>query len=503
MRLSNTLTGQLEELEPLEEGRLGIYVCGVTPYEESHVGHAMSAIIYDVLVRYLRWEGNPAGGYEVSYVSNYTDVDDKVIARASELGRDPLELVNENIAQWEEQQRALNLLEPDVRPRVTTHIETIVAAIEGIVEAGYGYVTYPQGREDTSQVAGDVYYRVRALESYGKLSHQNIEQLESGTRGEPGEGKEFPLDFALWKAAKATSQGEETSPGGEPSWPSPWGEGRPGWHIECSAMSQHYLGASFDIHGGGLDLVFPHHENEIAQAEAVTGAGSFAQRWLHNGLVQRDGEKMSKSIGNVVTVADALERWRPDALRLFVLGSHYRSPNNLTDEALAASEAGVDRLLTALRENGDGDGDGAASLDGAAERARFVEAMEDDFNTPRAVGTMFDLARAINRARGAGEDVRPPQAVLRELARVLGLGLEAGAAAGELDVVALSKLASRYEVSCGGSDAESTIEALLAARQEARGARDFELADAIRADLAAAGVEVEDTAEGARWSAAR
>ena len=497
MRLSNTLTGELDELEPLDDGRLGIYVCGVTPYEESHVGHAMSAIIYDVLVRYLRWEGNRAGGLAVTYVSNYTDVDDKVIARAAELGRDPLELVNENIALWEKQQRALNLLEPDVRPRVTTHIETIVEAIEAIVEAGYGYVTD----------RGDVYYRVRALEGYGKLSHQNIEQLESGPRlssrgetpqgGEPGEGKEFPLDFALWKAAKATSQGEETSPGGEPHWPSPWGEGRPGWHIECSAMSQHYLGASFDIHGGGLDLVFPHHENEVAQAEAVTGAGSFAQRWLHNGLVQRDGEKMSKSIGNVVTVREALERWRPDALRLFVLGSHYRSPNNLTDEALAASEAGVDRLLTALREEGD------ASLDGAAERARFVEAMEDDFNTPRAVGTMFDLARAINRARDAGEDVRPPQAVLRELAEVLGLRLEADAAEGDLDVVALSKLASRYEVSCGGSDARSTIEALLAARQEAREARDFERADAIRAALAAAGVEVEDTSDGARWSVTR
>ena len=335
MRLTNTLSGAVDDLVPLEAGRLGIYVCGVTPYAESHVGHAMAAIVYDVLVRYLRWPGNAAGGYDVTFVSNYTDVDDNVIARAAEVGRDPLELVAENIDAWEEQQRALNLVFPDVRPRVTTHIEAIIAATEAIVERGFGYATE----------AGDVYFRVRAKPDYGKLSHRDIDQLRSGTRFEPGEGKEFPLDFALWKATKP----------GEPSWPSPWGPGRPGWHIECSAMSQHYLGEAFDVHGGGVDLVFPHHENEIAQAEAATD--TFARHWLHNGLVQRDGEKMSKSIGNVVTVAEALQRWRADALRLFVLGSHYRSPANLTDEALAAAESGVDRLLSALRDSPPGAGD--------------------------------------------------------------------------------------------------------------------------------------------------
>ena len=499
MRLTNTLTGAVDALTPLEPGRLGIYICGVTPYAESHVGHAMAAIVYDVLVRYLRWPGSAAGGYDVTFVSNYTDVDDNVIARAAEVGRDPLELVAENIDEWEEQQRALNLVFPDVRPRVTGHIETIVAATEAILERGYAYATD----------AGDVYFRVRAKDDYGKLSHRDIDQLRSGTRFEPGDGKEFPLDFALWKATKP----------GEPSWPSPWGPGRPGWHIECSAMSQHYLGEAFDIHGGGVDLVFPHHENEIAQAEAATG--TFARHWLHNGLVQRDGEKMSKSIGNVVTVHDALERWRPDGLRLFVLSSHYRSPANLTDEALAAAESGLDRLLSALRgipasqetlrgipaspgvqrEAPAGRGE---AVDPSAERARFIDALEDDLGTPQALAAVFDLARAINRGRDAGHDVTAAQATLAELARdVLGLRLEEPDVLDVLDVVALSKLASKHGVSCGGSDAESTIEALLAARTDARADRDFARADAIRDDLAGAGVEVADTPEGPRWSAAR
>jgi cysteinyl-tRNA synthetase len=479
MRLYNTLTSAIEEFTPLTPGKVGIYVCGVTPYSESHVGHAMNAIVYDVLVRYLRWSGNPSGGLEVTYISNYTDVDDKVIDRAHELNVDPLDLVNDNIAQWEAEQRALNLTPPDARPRVTTHIEPIVALVERLVDNGHAYAT----------ASGDVYFRVRSDDDYGKLSRRNIEELRAGTRFEPGEDKEFPLDFALWKAAKP----------GEPSWESPWGPGRPGWHIECSAMSQQYLGDTFDIHGGGLDLVFPHHENEIAQSESATGK-PFARVWMHSGLVQRDGEKMSKSIGNVVSVREALGRWHPDALRLFVLSSHYRSPNNLTDEAMTAAERGVERLTGALRPS---EGSAPASVDGSEERARFTEALEDDFNTAQALAALFDLVRAINRARDAGEDVAAAQATLRELTGILGLTLETQEAITDVDVVALSKLASKLGVQCGGADAESTIEALLANREEARRTRDFARADAIRAGLAEASIEIEDTPEGPRWSVRR
>ena len=482
MRLTNTLTGRLEELAPLQPGRLGIYVCGVTPYAESHVGHAMSAIAYDVLVRYLRWPGNADGGYEVTYVSNYTDVDDKIIERAAELGVEPADLANTEIELWEAQQEALGLVPPDVRPRVTTEIEIIIETIEQIIGNGYAYATD----------AGDVYFRVRAKDDYGKLSHRDIEQLRTGTRFEPGDGKEFPLDFALWKSAKP----------GEPSWPSPWAAGRPGWHIECSAMSQRYLGETFDIHGGGLDLVFPHHENEVAQGEAATGK-PFARVWLHNGLVQHDGEKMSKSLGNVVSVADALERWSADALRLFVLSSHYRSPNNLTDEAMAAAAAGVERLANAAHEPSDASTRGGSPVDASGPRRRFVEAMENDLGTPQALAAIFDLARAINRGRDSQQDVTEAQETLRELAAVLGLRLEGAdldAQTEAMDAGALSKLAAKHRLSCGGKDVAETIDALLAHRDESRKQRDFALADAIRDDLGALGIEVEDTPQGARWS---
>ncbi|MBM3140007.1 MAG: cysteine--tRNA ligase [Chloroflexi bacterium] len=481
MRLTNTLSGRVDPLD-ISRGEVGIYVCGVTPYDVAHVGHAMSLTIYDVLVRYLRWPGNPHGGLRVTFVSNYTDVDDKLIQRGHELERDPLELASANIDAWEREQQALGLLAPDVRPRVTCEIPGIIATIEAIVAAGAAYAT----------PAGDVYFRVRAKPDYGKLSHRNIEDLRSGTRGEPGEGKEFPLDFALWKAAKP----------GEPAWPSPWGPGRPGWHIECTTMAQRYLGTTFDIHGGGVDLIFPHHENEIAQAEAAADGQTFARLWMHNGMVQRDGEKMSKSVGNVVTVEAALDRWTPDAIRLFVLNSQYRSPNNLTDEAMAAATRGVERLATALAQAPAG---APTGVNPEPYRARFVQAMEDDLATPQALAALFDLARAINRARDAGERVAEAQIALRELAGVLGLSLAESRAEelARLDAGAISRLASQLDVACSGKDAAQTVDALLERRQTARAERDYALADRIREALTGLGVIVEDTAEGPRWSVRR
>ena len=493
MRLYNTLTSTVDDWAPMQAGRVGIYVCGVTPYSESHIGHAMSAIVYDVLVRYLRWGGNSFGGMQVTYVSNYTDVDDKLIVRGHELGIDPLKLADQNIAQWEAEQAQLGLIPPDVRPRVTREIEAILALTEQLIANGAAYST----------PTGDVYFRVRSDDDYGKLSHRNIEELRTGTRFEPGDEKEFPLDFALWKRAKP----------GEPSWPSPWGAGRPGWHIECSAMAQRYLGDTFDIHGGGLDLVFPHHENEVAQSESATGK-PFARVWMHNGLVRLDGEKMSKSLGNVISVREALERWTSDALRLFVLSSHYRSPNNVTDDALVSAQRGIDRLTAALRPF-----DGAPNPDeqelrdhhgypiagplvrpADTARERFIESIEDDVNTSQAIAALFDLVREINRRRDAVQDAVAEQHTLRELADLLGLRLEEANVEADLDVVALSKLAKQFEVVCGGTDAASTIEALLAHREEARQTRNFAVADGIRNGLAAAGVEVEDTAAGPRWS---
>lgn len=462
----NTLTRAVEPFETLEPGVVRMYVCGVTPYDEAHIGHAMSAVVFDVIRRYLEFRG-----YSVRHIVNFTDVDDKVIARAAQLGRDPLELSSELAEEFLAQLRELNVLPATAYPRVTRTIPQIIAFIQGLIERGHAYVA-----------DGDVYFRVASDPDYGKLSGRSLEDMLAGTRFEVDPRKESPADFALWKAARP----------GEPAWDSPWGPGRPGWHIECSAMSMQHLGEQIDIHGGGTDLIFPHHENEIAQSECLTGK-PFARYWVHNGMLQlvnpetRQVEKMSKSLGNVVTVARFLERYDADVFRLIVLSSSYRSPLTYNDEVAADNARKLDRLLTGLQPPTGALTEGppvAALADAVATaRARFVEAMDADFNTAGALAALFELVRAINTARDAGVGGAPfvaAQNALRELAGVLGLRLNPRPAAKVQDVAPF-------------------IDLLVEVRSELRKARQFALADLVRSRLADLGVTLEDGPQGTRW----
>ena len=449
LKIRNTLSGQLEEFVASGDV-VKMYVCGVTPYAESHVGHAMSYITFDVLRRYLEYRG-----YRVRHVQNFTDIDDRIIARAERLEIDIGQLTEKMIEQYSEEMRLLNVLPAHVYPRATEEIPQMIEMIELLMEKGYAY-----------PIEGDVYYRVGRKEGYGKLSHRTVDSMLAGARVEPDERKEQPVDFALWKAAKP----------GEPSWESPWGPGRPGWHIECSAMSLRYLGEQIDIHGGGEDLIFPHHENEIAQTEACTGKDPFVRYWLHNSWVKAGEEKMSKSLGNFVSIGDALEHWPPDAIRLWVLTSHYRTPLIYTDEGLGAAKRGADRLRVAARASADGDS--GEALDHTPYRERFTEAMDDDLNTSKALAALFDLAHEISRARDEGRPAGEAQATLRELADVLGLTL------------------TEPETALG---AAPFIELLISLREELRQAKQFELADRVRSGLGELGVALEDTAQGTAW----
>jgi cysteinyl-tRNA synthetase len=452
MRLTDTLSGEKREFVPLSGNDVLMYVCGVTPYAESHIGHAMSYIVFDVLRRFLRYRG-----YAVRYVQNFTDIDDKLIARANASGTTVKELAEKHIAGFFRDMDALNVLRADVYPRATEEIPQIVAMIEGLIEKGYAY---PSG--------GDVFYRVQKKANYGALKHQSLDDLVAGARIEIDEQKEFPGDFALWKGAKP----------GEPSWESPWGPGRPGWHIECSAMSLRYLAPTIDIHGGGEDLVFPHHTNEIAQTEAYTGAEPFVRYWVHNAHLRLDGEKMSKSLGNIMSIPDALDRWGPDALRVFVLGSHYRSPLTASDAAFDAAQRGAERLRTAAHGTAGGDG---PTVDAGPFRDRFVAALDDDLNTPQALAALFDLAKEINRGRDEGANVAGAQQALIDLGNgVLGLWLQA----------------TDNEAALG---AAPFIDLLVEVRRELRTAKQYALADKLRADLAALGVTLEDTPQGTSW----
>ncbi|MCX6008600.1 MAG: cysteine--tRNA ligase [Chloroflexi bacterium] len=449
MKVFNTLTGQKEEFRP--KGKtVNIYVCGVTVYDDCHIGHAMSYVIFDVIRRYLEFKG-----CEVKHVQNFTDIDDKIINRANQLGISSSELAEKYIDEYFKDMDALNIERAHVYPKATEETPKIIEVIQGLIAKGCAY-----------ESEGSVYFRVKNFTGYGKLSHQALDDMIS--RGSSEEGKkEYPLDFALWKAAKP----------GEPFWPSPWGQGRPGWHIECSAMALKYLGETIDIHGGGQDLIFPHHENEITQSESFTGVAPFVRYWLHNGLLQLGENKMSKSLGNLITVKQALERYSADAIRLFILGSHYRSPLTYSEESLKAAEVGMERLRQVTRDGGGGGG--KTVLDSEPFRRRFTESMDDDFNTAQAVAVLFDLAREINRAREENYDVADAQNTLAELAKVLGFTLE--------------------EPARPPLEAEPLIGLLIEIRDELRKAKQWQLADMIRQRLIELGIVLEDTPKGTVW----
>ena len=482
MKVFNTLSGKKEDFSP-QGDEVKMYVCGVTPYADAHLGHAMSYIIFDVIRRYLKHRG-----YKVKYVQNVTDIDDKIIDRANKLGIPQRELAEKFTRSYFEDMKALNIAEPDVTPYATDEIPKIIEIVRGLIDKGYGY-----------ESQGSVYFRVRNVPDYGKLSHRNLDSMKAGIRVESGEEKEDPMDFVLWKASKP----------GEPAWDSPWGEGRPGWHIECSAMSLKYLGDSLDIHGGGQDLVFPHHENEIAQSESFTGVKPFVRHWLHNGMVQFGGEKMSKSLGNLITIKQALEKYSADAIRVFVLSSHYRSPLTYSEEILEAAEKGAERLRQTAN-NPISDGKAGKKIDAEQYRKRFVEAMDDDFNTAQAVAALFDLARDINRYESKDLEAGEARRALKELGGVLGLTFEEPILE-DIDIDSLQQLllsinewlriANLHEIPIDKipNDVEALMELITSSRSGLRDKQLWEYADKIRNRLVELNIALEDTVKGPVW----
>ncbi len=469
MRLHNTLSGKLEEFVPLVPGKVGMYVCGVTVYDRSHIGHARALVTFDVLFRYLRYSG-----YEVTLVRNFTDVDDKIINRARSSGIDALALAEANIHAFAEDVKVLGCLPPTIEPRATQHIADMIELIRELEAKGLAYAA-----------GGDVYFAVDRFPGYGKLSKRRLEDMQAGARIEVDERKRFPMDFALWKASKE----------GEPAWDSPWGPGRPGWHIECSAMAAKYLGQPFDIHGGGTDLIFPHHENEIAQSEGAKGC-PFARYWVHNGMVSVAHEKMSKSLGNFLTVQEASQRVGGEALRLFTLGTHYRSPLDFTEERLEESARALRRIYETLARADDAVGQTIADPDKEVER-QFIEAMDDDLNTARAIGIVFETVRAMNRELDAARSVKavaPLRRAVADIAGVLGVAAERPA-----DYLARRRDAHLEEASLSAEE----IEHLIAERAAARKARNFHRADEIRDQLKARGVALEDSPTGTTWTLER
>ena len=458
LQLFNTKTRQKERFEPLVEGKVGLYVCGITVYDLSHMGHARTYLSFDVLVRYLRHLD-----YDVKYVRNITDVDDKIIARANENGETTEALTERTIAMMHEDFAALNLVEPDIEPRVTGHMAEIINVIEKLVAKGYAY----------KAGSGDVLFDVSKFDEYGKLSRQNLEQLQSGARVEVAAGKDDPLDFVLWKTAKP----------GEPAWASPWGDGRPGWHIECSAMNHKHLGEHFDIHGGGSDLIFPHHENEVAQSCCAFDT-PYVNTWMHTGMVQVNDEKMSKSLGNFFTLRDVLGEHDAEILRFFLMSAHYRSQLSYSQDNIDQAKSALERLYTALRGV---KVDSVTDLSYGGYLERFEQAMNDDLNVPEAYSVLFDLARDLNKHKSQGnagaEEAGKLAAVLKGIGGILGF---------------LQRDPEAFMQS-GNDDEVAEIEALIKARNDARAAKDWGAADAARDKLTALGIVLEDGAGGTTW----
>ncbi len=476
MKVYNTLSGEKEDFAP-SGGQVRMYVCGVTPYDDAHIGHAMSYVIFDVIRRYLKFRG-----YKVKYVQNVTDIDDKIIDRANKLGIPPAELAEKFTRSYFEDMKALNIEPADVYPRATGEIDKIIEVIAGLIDKGYAY---PAG--------GSVYFRVRNDPDYGQLSHRSLEAMRAAECAIGSQEKEDAMDFAIWKASKP----------GEPFWPSLWGEGRPGWHIECSAMSLKYLGETLDIHGGGQDLIFPHHENEIAQSESFTGVKPFVRYWLHNGLVQLGGDKMSKSLGNLVTIKQMLggdkdkREYNADVLRVFILNSHYRSPLTYSEEGLKAAEGGMERLMGAVSREDPAEGKGEA-FDAKSYKEKFIEAMDDDFNTAQALAILFDLANAINQAGDAGVSIGQAQGTLISLGReVLGLRLTKTRTAQTASVGGGKvKISGSLSVKLIPGAVNARVNRLVEERLKCRQEKNWQRADEIRKVLAEFGVVLEDTKTG-------
>ena len=477
IKVYNTLTKQKEEFVPITPGKANIYVCGVTPYNHPHVGNARPFVTWDVIRRFLEHEG-----YDVTHVQNFTDVDDKIINTANKEGVQWFDICNRYIDSYFEVMDKLNVRRAHVYPRVSEHINDIIATVQCLIDNGYGYV-----------VDGDVFYSVEKFKYYGQLSGRNLEDMLAGARVDVDDRKRNPMDFALWKSAKP----------GEPAWESPWGPGRPGWHIECSTMSMKYLGESFDFHGGGSDLIFPHHENEIAQSEGCTGIHPFVHYWLHNGFITVNEEKMSKSLGNFFMVIDILEHYDPETLRFFIVSTHYRSPLDFSDARLTEAQKSLARLRQAQETLGElsemmsagPTADSLALRDKVKElREAFMEAMRDDFNTALAISHMFALAKEINIYHKAVVDagIKPDgklvallNDVLAEMCSIIGV---------------LEKTAAPAVEEAGDSKEAELVEMLIAMRQDARKNKNYALADELRNKLSEIGIVLQDTPQGVKWS---